>query len=67
MTRSEFHDLLGMLEASNGLVTFGKRRLQEEQSQRIQLNAQPDDIRLAFRSETLLQQMLDNMVIRQLI
>jgi hypothetical protein len=56
-----------MLEASNGLVTFGKRRLQEEQSQRIQLNAQPDDIRLAFRSETLLQQMLDNMVIRQLI
>ncbi|KAI8048379.1 P-loop containing nucleoside triphosphate hydrolase protein [Syncephalis plumigaleata] len=67
VTRSEFHDLLGMLEASNGLITFGKRRMQEEQSQRIQLNAQPDDIRLAFRSETLLQQMLENMVVRQLI
>ncbi|KAI9595307.1 P-loop containing nucleoside triphosphate hydrolase protein [Syncephalis fuscata] len=67
VTRSEFYDLLGMLEASNGLVTFGKRHLQEERTQRIQLNAQPDDIRLAFRNEALLQQMLDGMVIRPLI
>ncbi|RKP09949.1 P-loop containing nucleoside triphosphate hydrolase protein [Thamnocephalis sphaerospora] len=59
VTRSEFHDLIGMLESAGGLVSLGKQGAREDRARRIQLNVQPDEIRMAFREQPLLLRMLD--------